>query len=66
MKKSEFMVSLKDKGLLLEGNIRTMQETKSDNINDARYDYLKHIRRVIVEDVKTGEIIEYTSLYKAS
>jgi len=36
---------------------------------DARYDYLKHTRRnpkrVIVEDVKTGEVVEYPSLYKA-
>jgi len=69
MYKPEFIASLKNKGLLLEGNIITMQKTKSDNMNNARYDYLKHIRWnpkcVIVEDVKTGEVVEYPSLYKA-
>jgi len=69
MNKPEFIASLSEKGLLLEGNIRTGQITKPHPANDARYEYLKLIRRnpkrVIVEDVNTGEVLEYPSLYKA-
>jgi hypothetical protein len=69
MNKPEFIVSLKEKGLLLEGNIRTEQTTKTHHVNDTRYDYLKLIRqnpkRVMIEDVSTGKVNEYPSLYKA-
>jgi len=67
--KPEFIASLQMKGLLLEGNAGTAAITKSHLANDARYEYLKHVRRnpkrVIVEDANTGEVIEYPSLYKA-
>jgi len=69
MNKPEYIASLEEKGLLLEGNIRTVSKTKSHPMNDNRYEYLKLIRRnpkrVLVENVNTGEIVEYHSLYKA-
>jgi len=70
MNKPKFIASLQMKGLLLEGHAGTVPITnKSHPANDARYEYLKHIRRnpkrVIVENANTGEVVEYTSLYKA-
>jgi hypothetical protein len=69
MNKPEFIASLKEKGLLPVENTRTTSKTKSHPVNDARYDYLKYIRRhpkrVIIEDLNTGEVVEYPSLYKA-
>jgi len=66
MNKPEFIAALKDKGLLVEDSIKTVQKIKSD---DSRYAYLKLIRhnpkRVIVEDIRTGDAVEYSSLYKA-
>jgi len=67
MNKSEFIALLEQKGLLVDRCITTtVQKIKSD---DARYAYLKYIKqnpkRVIVEDIKTGEVVEYPSLYKA-
>ena len=41
MNKPEFIVSLKEKGLILEGNIRTEQTTKTHPVNDTRYDYFE-------------------------
>jgi hypothetical protein len=69
MNKPEYIALLGEKGLLLEGKIGTEQTTKSHPVNDTRYDYLKLIRqnpkRVIIEDVSTGKVDEYPSLYKA-
>jgi len=52
MNKPELIALLQMKGLLLEGNTRTVRKTKSHPANDVRYEYLKHIRqnpkRVIV------------------
>ena len=66
MNKPEFIALLEQKGLLVEKCITIVQNKKSD---DARYAYLKLIRRnpkrVIIEDVKTEEVVEYPSLYKA-
>jgi len=63
MNKPELIASLEKKDPLLERNAGTVRKTKSHPVNDARYEYLKHIRRnpkrVIVEDVNTGEIVEY-------
>ena len=68
MNKPEYIATLGKKGLLLEGN--THQTTKSHPaVNHTRYDYLKLIRhnpkRVILEDLSTGKVDEYPSLYKA-
>ena len=69
MNKPEYIASLGEKGLLLAGKIRTEQKTKPHPVNDTRYDYLKLIRqnpkRVMIEDVSTGKVNEYPSLYKA-
>lgn len=69
MNKPEYIATLEEKGLLLEESIRLVQTTKSHPANDIRYEYLKLIRcnpkRVLVEDVNTGEVVDYPSLYKA-
>jgi hypothetical protein len=68
LNKPEFIALLKEKGLLPEEPITAVQKIKSHPVNEARYAYLKLIRRnpkrVIVEDVKTGDVVEYPSLYK--
>ena len=67
MNKPEYIASLGEKGLLLEGKIRTEQKTKLHPVNDTQYDYLKLIRqnpkRVMIEDVSTGKVNEYPSLF---
>lgn len=74
MNKPEFIALLKGKGLLPEESPKApnpVKEVVTSRVNDVdvRYAYLKSIRqnpkRVKVEDVKTGEIAEYPSLYKA-
>ena len=71
MNKPEYIATLEEKGLLLEGNMKTAQQTTKAHpaVNHTRYDYLKLIRhnpkRVILEDLSTGKVVEYPSLYKA-
>ena len=69
LNKPEFIVVLKEKELLPKESITRIQQIKSNPVNDARYVYLKLIRknpkRVKVEDVITGKIVEHPSLYKA-
>lgn len=66
MNKPELLALLTEKGLLPDESIEVLPKEKSDH---PRYAYLKLIRRnpkrVIVEDVDTGEISEYFSIYKA-
>ena len=66
LNKPEFIALLTEKGLLPNESIRVLHKVKLDH---ARYAYLKQIRRnpkrVLVENVNTGEIFEYSSLYKA-
>lgn len=67
MNKSELIAILEEKNLLSEDP--PPKVAKCENTEDARYAYLKSIRRnprcVRVEDVKSGQIMEYPSLYKA-
>ena len=69
MNKPDYIASLEQKGLLLEGNIRNVPTSKTHPVNDTRYEYLKLIRKnpkpVIIEDVNSGNVAEYPSLYKA-
>jgi hypothetical protein len=69
MNKPDYIASLEQKGLLLEGNIRNVPTSKTHPVNDTRYEYLKLIRKnpkpVIIEDVNSGNVVEYPSLYKA-
>jgi hypothetical protein len=66
MNKPELEALLREKGFLSEDPPIV---SKRDTNEGARYEYLKSIRhnprRVKVEDVETGEEVEYPSLYKA-
>ena len=68
MNKPEFLAILKGKGLISEETPKLAKREAMKEV-DARYTYLKSIRRnprrVKIEDVKTGEVVEYSSLYKA-
>ena len=73
--KSELVVVLVKRGLLPDTmNISTItslseRENTKKKINP-KYNFLKHIRnspkKVEIRDIKTGEIIVYTSMYKAA
>jgi len=66
MNKPEVMSLLTERGLLPDESIEMLPKKKSDH---PCYTYLKQIRRnpkrAIIEDVNTGKIYEYSSLYKA-
>ena len=67
MNKPELIAILKERNLFSEDVPQKVM--KCDNSEDVRYTYLKSIRRnprrVRIENVNTGETVEYPSLYRA-
>ena len=72
--KSELVDVLVKRGLLPENmnvtTITSLSERENTKTKNPNYNFLKHIRnspkKVEIRDMKTGEIIVYSSMYKAA